>query len=92
MILLSVKNIRIKNKKNNLNSYFYNNKIDTTLLKKDKQKILINNIEYNLSLDDIINKAKADTIYSINAINEYVVLNKDKNIRKIFNINNDKKL
>lgn len=92
MIFLSVKNIRIKNKRNNLNSYFYTNKIDTTLLKKDKQKILINNIEYNLSLDDIINKAKADTIYSINAINEYVVLNKDKNIRKIFNINNDKKL
>ena len=92
MILLSFKNIRFKKKKYDLKNNFYTNKIDTTLLKKDKQKIIINNNEYNLSLDDAINKAKEDTINSINAIHEYVLSNKDKNIRKIFNIDNDKKL
>lgn len=92
MISLSFKNIRIKKKKTNLKSYFYTNKIDTTLLKKNKQILLINNVEYNLSLDEVFTKAQNEAINTINAINEYVLNNKDKNLRKYFKISNDKKL
>lgn len=84
--------MRLKNKRKNLTSYFYSNKIDTTILNKGRKPYSINNKEYKYTLDEQIELALREATNLNRAIYQYVMFNKDKDIRKLLKIDNNKKL
>ncbi len=89
---LKIIGLRLRNKRKKLTSYFYNNKIDTTILNKAKSPYQINNKEYKYTLDEQIELALNDVTQLNIAIYNYVMFNKDKEIRKILKIDSNKKL
>lgn len=89
---LKLLNFKLKKKKRSLKSYFYSNKVDTTLLNKAKDSYKVENIEYKYTLDEQITNAINETVNVINYIYDYVMNNKDKQVRKYFNIPHDKKI
>ena len=89
---LKIMGLRLKNKRKKLTSYFYSNKIDTTILNKGKASYKIDNKEYKYTLDEQIELALKEATNLNEAIYDYVLFNKDKEIRKILKIDNNKRL
>ncbi|MBQ3254070.1 MAG: hypothetical protein IJA65_05880, partial [Acholeplasmatales bacterium] len=69
--------------------YIYHSKMDTRLLNMTKKEYEINYVKYNYSFEEVINNTLDETMVYINAINDYLFLNKEKGLKKAFNINDE---
>ena len=69
-----------------------NIKIDTNILNYDKKNYTINSNEANYNIDELLDLIKNEINIKITALNDYLFFNKDKHLRKIFNIESDRKL
>ena len=72
-----------------LKDLLYLKKLDTRLLNLSKNEYEIDGIKYNNTLDDVIGEAKREAILKLNALNDYLFNNHDKQLRREFNISDD---
>lgn len=73
-------------------SFYYRDDIDTKLLNMEKNEYQIGENTYNYSLDEVINIALDDVLERINAFNLYLFETNDKKLRKLYNIDELKKM
>lgn len=72
--------------------YLYPKKLNTSLFNITKKPYLINDETFNYSLDEVINIALAEAIEYINALNNYLFNDNEKQLKKLFKLNKDEKL
>ena len=71
---------------------FYSDKMDTAILNMQKNTFMLGDREYNFTLEELVNFMMKQIYEYISAINEYLLMGKDKKIKKILNISSEKNM
>ena len=74
----------------NTKYYFYQNKIDTYLLNIVKKEYIIDDNKYKYTFEEYLNYIKKEILKNLSDINDYIFNDKDKKLRKLFDIKNER--
>ncbi|HIT43461.1 TPA: hypothetical protein IAA91_01290 [Candidatus Avacholeplasma faecigallinarum] len=79
-------------KKPKFNQFIYSNKVNTTIFNLGKKPYLIGEETYNYNFDELLDQALKKTNTYIDAINQYIQYDNDKQLKKLWNIDKNEKL